>query len=123
MNATEALAREQLWRENPQIRPQPKTAQAVATVLAERVRQLESQMALMQRLVVGRQVLVHRGNPGRGPETGSGFGRKIPAIIEEAPVGVLQIRCRLLVDDPDAVVSPCLAGESGLWSASQIVVD
>lgn len=123
MNADQALMHEESWRENPRIRPQPKTAQAVASALADRIRQLEDQVAFMQRMMVGRKVLILRGNPHRGPETGPGFGRKIPAVIEDVPVGHWQIRCRLLVDDPDAVGSPCHAGESGLWAASQIAID
>lgn len=123
MHINEALERTKSWRENPQTRPQPDTARAVAASLADHLQHLEQQLAMMQRLVVGRQVLIERGNAARGPDTGPGFGRKIPAVIEEAPVGEWQVRCKLLADDPDAVGSPCRLGESGLWSASQIVVE
>lgn len=123
MDATAALAREESWREHPQVRPRPDTAKAVAAALASRVRQLERQMNAMQRLLVGRRVLIERGNPGRGPETGPGFGRRVSAVIEEVPVGDWEVRCRLLVDDPDAVGAPCRAGDSGFWSVSQIIVE
>lgn len=123
MQLGEALAREKSWRENPNMRPQPSTAKAVATVLANRVQELEHQLALAQRLAIGRKVLILRGNPGRGPETGPGFGRKVPAVIQEVPAGTWQVRCQLLEDDPDAVGSPSRAGESGLWAISQIVED
>lgn len=120
MDITDALAREESWRRNTAIRMQPSAAREVSAALADRVRELEQQVALLQRLAVGTRVFIHRGNPDRGPETGPGFGRKIPAVIEAAPVGVFQVQCRLLVDDPDAVGSPNRAGESGFWSISQI---
>jgi hypothetical protein len=121
MEIAEAMVREKSWRESPKIRPAPNVAKMVAATLATRVQQLEEQLAAMQRLVVGRQVLIRRGNPDRGPETGPGFGRQIAAVIEEAPVGTSQVRCKLLVNDPDSVGGPSQAGESGLWSISQIV--
>lgn len=121
MDIAEALAREESWRSNARIRVQPSTARAVASVLASRVHELEAQVTLLQRLTVGVRVMIHRGNPDRGPETGPGFGRKIPAVIEAAPIGCWQVQCRLLVDDPGAVGLPNRAGDSGLWSVSQIV--
>lgn len=121
MDTTEALAREELWRCNTGIRMQPSTAREVASALANRIRELEAQVALLQRLVVGARILINRGNPDRGPETGPGFGRKIPAVIEAAPIGLWDVQCRLLVDDPGAVGPPNREGDSGLWSISQIV--
>lgn len=121
MEVSEALAREKAWRESPQSRPQPGVAKSVAAALADSVRQLEDQLVLAQRLAVGRHIQILRGNPGRGQETGPGFGRKIPAVIEEV-FGVGQVRCKLLADDPNAVGAPCLAGESGWWSVSQIIL-
>lgn len=123
MDVSEALAREKSWRENPRMRPLSETSRAIAASLADRVRQLEQQLCQVKRLVVGRQVQIDRGNPGRGPETGPGFGRRVPAVIEEALVGDWQVRCRLLADDPNAVGSPCRAGDSGLWSVSQIIIE
>ncbi len=120
MDITEALAREASWRESAGIRMQQHTARAVASALADRVRELQSHVALMQRLVVGTRVMIHRGNPDRGPETGPGFGRKIPAVLESVSAGNSQVRCRLLVDDPDAIGVPNRAGDSGFWSVSQI---
>lgn len=116
----EAMARAESWRKNPRTRPTPAVAIAVSTALAARVQQLEQYL----RLAVGREVLIERGSPGRGPETGPGFGRRVPAVIEEAPVGIGdQVRCKLLRDDPDAVCSPTKAGESGIWALSQIIID
>lgn len=123
MDVAEALARAESWRDNPRMRPQPDAAKAVGTTLAARVRQLEQQLSQVKRLAAGRQVLIERGNPDRGPDTGPGFGRRVPAIIEEALVGDWQVQCKLLVDDQDAVGSPCRAGDSGLWSVSQIVIE
>lgn len=68
-------------------------------------------------------MLIERGNPDRGPETGPGFGRRVPAEIEEALIGDWQVRCKSLTDDPNAVGAPCLAGDSGLWSVSQIIIE
>lgn len=123
MDIIEALIREKSWRENPRSRPQPDVAKAVAALLADRVYQLEKQLSQAKRLAVGRQVLIERGNTARGPETGAGFGRRVPAVIEEALIGDWQVRCRLLVEDPDAVVAPNRVGDSGLWSISQIVIE
>lgn len=123
MDVSEALAREQSWRESPQTRPQPAAAKAVAATLANQVRLLEQQLGNVQRLAVGRQVLILRGNPNRGPETGPGFGRRVPAVIVETADDAHQVRCQLLADDPDAVAAPCRAGEVGLWSISQVVVE
>lgn len=123
MDVAEALARAESWRENPRMRPQPDAAKLVGTTLAARVRQLEQQLSQVKRLAAGRQVLIERGNPNRGPGTGPGFGRRVPAIIEEALVGDVQVRCKLLVDDQDAVAAPCMTGDSGLWSVSQIVIE
>jgi hypothetical protein len=123
MDTVEALEREKLWRSNPRARPDPSTARAVAAALADQIKCLEDRLTLMQSLVVGRHILIHRGNPSRGPESGPGFSRKVTAIIEDVPAGSGQVRCRLLEDDPHAIGAPCRAGESGLWAASQIVVD
>lgn len=123
MDVTEALAREASWRQNPQLRPQAETARAVAAALADRVKELEEQLIRTQRLAVGRQVIIHRGNPGRGTETGPGFGRKVPAVIVDPAVGPHQVRCQLLNDDPDAVGAPNRAGDVGLWCASQIATE
>lgn len=123
MELAEALAREKSWRGNPQMRPQPSTARMVAATLVDRIQQLDQQLTQLQRLTMGRQVLIDRGNSSRGPETGPGFGRRVPAVIEEALVGDWQVRCKLLVDDPDAVGAPCRAGDSGLWSVSQIIIE
>ena len=120
MNTDEALSREKSWSENPRMRPQPGVARAVAYTFANRVRQLEAQLEQLQRLVVGRQILIERGNPNRGPGTGQGFGRRVPAVIEEV-MDAWQVRCKLLSDDPDAVSAPSRAGDSGLWSVSQII--
>lgn len=120
MDATEALARTEAWRMNPRMRPTPAVAIAVATALANRVQQLEQRL----RLVEGREVLIERGNPRRGPETGPGFGRRVPAVIEDAVAGNgYDVRCKLLADDPDAVGAPNRAGDSGLWSVSQIIIE
>lgn len=123
MDVTEALAREKAWRENPQTRPHPSTGRAVATALARQVEALERDRSTLQRLLIGRKVMLERGNPDRGPETGPGFGRRVPVVIEEVPVGDWQVRCRLLEDDPGAVGAPNRAGDSGLWSVSQVCVD
>ena len=120
MDAAEALAKAESWRKNPRMRPIPAVAIDVATTLAARVQQLEHHL----RLAVGRKVLIERGNPKRGPETGPGFGRRVPAVIEEAIIGNGgQVRCKLLADDPDAVGSPNKAGESGVWAMSQIGIE
>lgn len=119
MNIAEALDRAEAWRKNPRLRPTTDVAISVSTALAARVHQLEQRL----RLAVGCEVLIERGNPDRGPETGPGFGRRVPAVIEEAVVGIGdQVRCRLLMDDPDAVGSPNRAGDSGVWALSQIVL-
>lgn len=122
VDLTEAMARAKAWRSNPKMRPEPRTARAVAAALADRITQLEGQLATAQRLAAGREVLLLRGNPARGPETGAGFGRKVPAVVVEASVGHHQVLCRLLADDHDAVGSPCRAGDEGLWAASQVIV-
>lgn len=123
MDTAEALARAESWRKKPRTRPTPDVAIAVSTALAARVRQLEQHL----RLAVGREVLIARGNPNRGPETGPGFGRRVPAVIEEAAEAAIglgdQVRCRLLVDDPGADGAPNQAGDSGLWALSQIIVE
>jgi len=120
MDTAEALDRAESWRKNPQMRPTPAVAIAVSTTLAVRVQQLEQRL----RLAVGREVLIARGNPNRGPETGPGFGRRVPAVIEEALEGLGdQVRCKLLTDDPDAVGTPNQAGDSGLWALSQIIIE
>lgn len=118
----DALAKVSAWRDNPRMRPQPEAVRAVAGVLADRVVQLEQQLARVKRLAEGREVLILRGNPDRGPETGPGFGRHVPAIIEDALVEDWGVVCRLLCDDPGAVGAPCNKGDSGHWSASQIVI-
>lgn len=123
MDLKEAMSRADAWRSNPRTRPTPDAARGVAATLADRVTLLEGQLALAQRLTAGRQVSILRGNPDRGPETGPGFGRKVPAVIVDAAVGSYQVQCRLLADDPDAVGAPCRAGDIGLWSASQIIVE
>lgn len=123
MDAAEAVIRANSWRENQKTRPQPDTARAVAIALADRVLQLEEQLRLVRRMALGRQVLIARGNADRGSETGPGFGRRVPAVIEEVLVGDWQVRCKLLVDDPHGVGGPCRAGDSGFWSASQIIID
>lgn len=123
MDLEEAMAREKSWREHPNMRPQPLIARAVAAALVDRITDLEHQLSIAKRLCIGRRVMILRGNPCRGPETGPGFGRMVPAVIQDVPAGTWQVRCRLLEDDPDAVGSPSLAGESGLWSISQIVVN
>lgn len=52
------------------------------------------------------------------------LGRRVPAVIEEPMVGIGdQVQCKLLADDHDAVGAPNWAGDSGLWSASQIIID
>ena len=120
MDTAEALARAESWRMNPRMRPTPVVAIAVATALANRVQQLEQRL----RLAEGREVLIERGNPNRGPETGPGFGRRVPAVIEEAAVGNgCQVRCKLLADDPDAVGAPNQVGDSGLWALSQVIIE
>lgn len=120
MDTSEALKRAESWRNNPRMRPSPPVAIAVATALASHVRQLEQRL----RLIKGREVLIERGNPNRGPDTGPGFGRRVPAVIEEPMVGIGdQVQCKLLADDPDAVGAPNRAGDSGLWSVSQIIIN
>lgn len=120
MDTAEALDRAESWRKNPRIRPTAEVARQVATTLAARVQQIEKRL----RLSVGREVLIERGNPNRGPETAAGFGRRVPAVIEEAVIGIGdQVRCKLLTDDPNAVSAPNRAGESGLWSLSQIIIE
>ena len=123
MELKEALARAESWRSNPGIRPLPKTARDVAATLAGQIALLEAQLVRARRLAAGRKVLILRGNPARGPETGPGFGRKVPAVILDAAHGLHQVECRLLADDPDAVGSPCRTEDIGLWSASQILVE
>jgi len=122
MEVTDALAIEKSWRKNPQSRPLPGRSKAVAAALVNHVQQLEEQLQRARKLAVGRQIQIRRGNPDRGPETGPGFGRTIPVVIVEVPTEAHQVRCELLVDDLDAVGAPCRAGDSGLWSISQIVL-
>lgn len=123
MEITEALARAESWCGNSRLRPQSDIAKAVGITLAARVQQLEQQLSQLKRFAAGRQVLIERGNPGRGPDTGPGFGRRVPATIEDPLVGDWQVRCKLLVCDLDAVAAPSQAGDSGLWSVSQIITE
>lgn len=123
MDINEAMARAAHWRANPRTRPLSYTARIIVGTLAVRIAQLEEQLEIAKRLAASRQVLIFRGNPDRGPETGRGFGRKVPAVIVDAAPGANQVQCRLLVDDPGAVGAPCRAGDVGLWSVSQIIIE
>lgn len=123
MDLSEAIARANAWSSNPRARPTPQAARDVAAVLADHVMLLEEQLTTARRLASGREVFLLRGNPNRGPDTGSGFGRKVPALIVDAAVNRHQVCCRLLIDDPAAVGKPCRAGDEGWWSASQVVTE
>lgn len=121
MDTKEAIARSQNWENNPRSRPDPTVARVVATTLLERIAELEASLAIAQRLSVGRVVEVQRGNPSRGPESGPGFGRSVPAVL----IGFHepnQVECRLLADDLHAVSAPRLAGEVGHWGANEVRV-
>ena len=118
MTIENALERAKSWEQNHGSRPSPSIAREVAKVLADHCNNADY---IIQNLLVGRKVLVERGNTDRGPETGPGFGRRVSATIIEAPVGYGQIACRLLDDDEDAVGPPNKAGDVGLWSVSQII--
>lgn len=122
MDVKLAIEQAESWRTNPRTRPTPETTRAVVSVLVDRIKRLEEMLATTQRLAVGRQVILLRGNMDRGPETGAGFGRKVPAVLLDATSFPNQLLCRLLVDDPNAVGAPCRAGDEGLWSASQVVL-
>jgi hypothetical protein len=93
-------------------------ASAAVTRLEEQVRELQARLSLAEKLLVGMPVTLHRGNPGRGPESGPGYGRKVKARI----IGLVgsRVECELAEDDPNAVGSPCRVGESGAWEASQV---
>ena len=59
----------------------------------------------------GDEVLLWRGNPDRSD--GPGRHRAVRARLDKV-VG-LGVHCTLLEDDPQAVVGPRMAGESGMW--------
>ncbi|WP_313315387.1 hypothetical protein [Pulveribacter sp.] len=63
-------------------------------------------------------VEIERGNPERGPATGAGFGRRVPALLLRCEGH--QVLCRLVQDDPHAVAAPSRAGQEGWWEARQI---
>lgn len=67
------------------------------------------------------EVLILRGNPDRGPETGPGFGRKVRAqFLNDFDSRQIGVKCRLLEDDPHGIGKPDKAGEEGWWEISQI---
>ena len=79
--------------------------------------------ALLTNGAAPRKVLLLRGNPNRGPESGTGHGRWVPVqFLELVSLGnSVQVRCQLLEDDPWAVGAPDKAGDIGLWSMSAVV--
>jgi len=66
----------------------------------------------------GAMVVISRGNPDRGPETGSGYGREVLGRFLRIEGG--QPYCALLADDPDSVGKPDKASDKGLWCWSQV---
>lgn len=85
--------------------------------------------ALLTRGAAPRKILLRRGNPDRGPESGTGHGRwvlvqfleLVPFLGHVRPGGGMQVRCQLLEDDPWAVGAPDKAGDIGRWSISAVV--
>jgi hypothetical protein len=80
--------------------------------------------ALLEAGAAPQEVLLERGNPQRGPESGTGHGRWVRVRLLgllEAENGGMQCRCQLLEDDPWACGAPDKAGDIGLWSTSSIV--
>lgn len=96
-------------------------SEAVATLpdLHERLSKVEKIMMASEPT----EVRILRGNPDRGAETGPlGYGRQVPALfLREFDQTGHNVKCRLLVDDPNAVGKPNAAGEEGWWCVSQIV--
>lgn len=91
--------------------------------LAEQLQGLSQQLAkldTLEALQAGQPqpVEIERGNPERGPGTGAGFGRRVPALLLRCEGR--QVLCRLVQDDPHGVAEPSRAGQEGWWEASQI---
>lgn len=120
MDIKEALQRAEHWASNPRSRPQMDTVRLVVAELVQHHKRQADLLSVCQSLALGIPVLIERGNPSRGPETGPGHGRMVKAkIVGFGEVGH-QIYCQLLEDDPHAVGGPTRAGEEGFWSISQI---
>ena len=94
-----------------------------AQELAEQLRRLSQHLAklnTLEALQAGQPqpVEIERGNPDRGPETGPGFGRRVPALLLRCEGH--RVLCRLEQDDPHSVAAPSRAGQEDWWEASQI---
>ncbi|KLR57425.1 hypothetical protein [Diaphorobacter sp. J5-51] len=92
----------------------------------QQIGQLQERLAKVDALLTQgaepRQVLLARGNPNRGPESGTGHGRWVPVqFLGFAQPEGMQVKCQLLEDDPWAVGAPDKAGDIGLWSMSAVV--
>ena len=66
----------------------------------------------------GDEVVLTRGGRGRGPASGPGYERQVRARYLGARGH--QVFCALIEDDPNGVVSPFRAGETGWWGRSAI---
>lgn len=92
-------------------------------IVADAMERLAKVRVLIDEEARPRQVLLERGNPLRGPESGTGHGRwvrvRFLGLLEEN--GGMQSSCQLLEDDPWAAGAPDKAGDVGLWSTSAVV--
>jgi len=71
-------------------------------------------------LFFGDKVLILRGSPGRGPETGPGYGRRVRATLIGARGN--QIRARLDQDDPGSAFADLShRGDVGWWDRSAAI--
>lgn len=97
-------------------------AKATATLPKLRERLSKVEKILMGPPSEPREILILRGNPDRGADTGPGYGRLVPALfLREFDQTGHNVKCRLLADDTAAVGSPNNAGEEGWWCVSQVV--
>lgn len=119
MDSKEAIARAVSWRDNPRSRPQPEMARTVAGALVNRIEVLEKELSVARTFAIGQTVIINRGNPNRGPESGPSYGRDVKAVIIGFGECWHEIRCRLAQDDPDAV-PPSSEGAEGFWSVTQV---
>lgn len=109
--------------EREAVKDQPEDDDKRARAVADAKERLEKVRALIDAYAAPREVLLERGNPLRGPESGTGHGRwvrvRFLGLLEEN--GGMQSSCQLLEDDPWAAGAPDKAGDVGLWSTSAVV--